>query len=85
MTTVLLSSEGRREYKKLPRSIQILIADTFNPEFARSPFSQSLHIKKLLPPFPGYRVWLGDYRIMFTIEPEFIRIYRIRPRKDSYR
>jgi len=85
MTRVVLTSEGRREYKKLSRDLQILIADTFNADFARGPFSQSLNIRKLQPPFPGYRVRLGSYRIMFTIEPEFIRIYRIRLRKDAYK
>jgi len=85
MTRVVLTSEGRREYKKLSRDFQILIAETFNAEFARNPFSKSLHIRKLQPPFPGYRVRLRGYRIMFTIEPELIRIYRIRLRKDAYR
>ena len=85
MTRVVLTSEGRREYKKLPRDLQILIADTFNAEFAQNPFSQSLHIRKLKPPFPGYRVRLRGYRIMFTLEPEIVRIYRIRLRKDAYK
>lgn len=85
MIQVVLTSEGRREYKKLSKDFQILIADTFNAEFARDPFSQSLHIRKLQPPFPGYRVRLRGYRIMFTIEPEVMRIYRIRLRKDAYR
>ncbi|MDO8561247.1 MAG: type II toxin-antitoxin system RelE/ParE family toxin [bacterium] len=85
MTNVVLSSEGRRDYKKLPRDVQILIAEIFNAEFTRNPFSKLLHIKKLKPPFPGYRVRLGDYRVLFTIESELIKIYRIRHRKDAYK
>lgn len=85
MRQVVLSSGGRQQYKKLSRDIQILISDTFDSTFAKDPFSQPLHLKKLKPPLSGYRVRLGEYRIMFTVETDFIRIYRIKLRKDAYK
>lgn len=85
MNNVFLSSEARKEYKKLPRDIQILIVDIFTPEFAKNPFSQFVDIKKLRSPFPGYRVRIGDYRVLFIIESDSVKIYRIKHRKDVYK
>lgn len=84
MLRVVLSSEGRRDYKKLSRDMQISIADRFNVKSIRELFS-SLRAKKLQPPLPGYRVRVGEYRILFTLESDFVRIYRIKNRKDAYR
>ena len=33
----------------------------------------------------GLRLRLGDYRIMFTLEQESIRIYGVRHRSEAYR
>lgn len=49
--------------------------------------SNSLHgdVKKLTNFSPEYRLRVGNWRILFEIENELIIIYRILPRKESYR
>lgn len=84
MLRVVLSSEGRRDYKKLSKDMQISVADRFSVKSIVELFS-SLRAKKLQPPLPGYRVRVGEYRILFTLESDFVRIYRIKNRKDAYR
>ncbi len=42
-------------------------------------------IKHLTNTEPEYRLWVGDYRVLFEVEGEVIVVYRIRHRKDIYR
>lgn len=49
------------------------------------PFSRALNIKKLQPPLEGYRLRVGEYRVLFDIEEDSILIYSIKHRKDAYR
>ncbi len=32
----------------------------------------------------GYRLWLEDYRMLFTLKGQMLVVYRIRHRKDAY-
>lgn len=42
-------------------------------------------VKKLTNFTPEYRLRVGDYRVLFEVEGEFVVIYRVRHRKDVYR
>jgi mRNA interferase RelE/StbE len=44
-----------------------------------------LQIKKLKSPFDGYRLRVGDYRILFTREGNEITIYDMGHRKEVYK
>lgn len=42
-------------------------------------------IKRLTNFTPEYRLRVGDYRVLFEVEDEKIKIYRIKHRKEAYR
>lgn len=44
----------------------------------------SSQLKKLKTPHIGYRKKVGQYRILFDIEDQYITIYKIKHRKDAY-
>lgn len=33
----------------------------------------------------GYRIRIGDYRVVYTLEKDFIKIVRVKHRRDVYR
>ncbi len=41
-------------------------------------------IKKLTNFTPEYRLRVGKYRVLFEVEEEIVRIYRIKHRQDAY-
>jgi mRNA interferase RelE/StbE len=49
--------------------------------------SRTSNVKKLKKPLHGYRLRVGDYRILFTFDPDKkeIKIYTLDHRKDAYR
>ena len=42
-------------------------------------------IKRLAQFQPGYRLRMGDYRVLFEIESDKIIVYRILHRREAYR
>lgn len=42
-------------------------------------------IKRLTNYTPEYRLWSGDYRVLFELIENKIIIYRIKHRKDAYK
>ncbi|MDO8624041.1 MAG: type II toxin-antitoxin system RelE/ParE family toxin [bacterium] len=85
MARVTLNSVADREYRKLPKDIRLAIDGVLLGTFARDPLSSLLHIRKLHPPLPGYRLRIGEYRVLYTLKDDEAQIYRIRHRKDAYR
>ena len=41
-------------------------------------------IKKLTNFTPEYRLRVGQYRVLFKIDGETLRIYRVKHRRDAY-
>lgn len=85
MIKLLLEPRAVREYKKLPRDVARKIKNVMIGEFVTDPFSPFLNVKKLKTPLVGYRLRIGDYRILFLIDGKIIRVYSIRHRKDAYK
>jgi len=85
MPRLYLTTGAEREFKKLPKEAIERIKIIFDGDFTKNPFAPEFNTTKLKPPIDGYRVRVGDYRILFTASAEYIRVYRIRHRKDSYR
>lgn len=85
MFRVFFTHVAEREYKKLPSEIQERIKLFLNSKFIVDPFAPEFRVHKLRPPFQGYRIRFGDYRMMFEVESNFIRIYKIKNRKDAYK
>ena len=42
-------------------------------------------IKKLTNFTPEYRLRVGQYRVLFKVDGEVLRIYRVKHRKEAYR
>lgn len=71
-----------KELKKLNRDVASNILDGIEDYF-QNPISTK--IKKLKTPFDGaYRLRLGDYRVVFYQEDDFILISKIAHRKQVY-
>lgn len=71
-----------KQLKKLDKSVAKLLLDGIE-EFASNPVLTK--IKKLKTPFDGaYRLRIGDYRVIFYQENEFMLISKIAHRKDVY-
>lgn len=85
MYRIFFKSSGYRDYKHLPRDVGTVLNKVFHGTFCENPLSKTLDIKKLNVPFAGYRLRVGCYRLLFTIEKDSIQIYSIKHRKDAYR
>ena len=85
MARVLLTSSAERDYKKLPPGERAHIRAVFDGGFAERPFASEFHTRKLQEPLAGYRLRVGEYRVLFEFEDDTIVVYRIRHRKDVYR
>lgn len=73
---------AKKDLKKLPYSEQVRIVETCLLLQGRN---HILDIKKLQPPFNGFRLRVGVYRVLFEIDKAIITIYAIKHRKDIYR
>ena len=85
MFRIFFTPAAERAYKKLPLEIRERIKIILSGKFAEYPFAPEFRVHKLKPPFPGYRIRFGDYRMMFEVGPNSIRIYKIKNRKNAYR
>lgn len=85
MARVFLEPKAGREFKKLPKDVRLLIYGILTGVFSKDPLSPVLDVRKMQHPLPGYRLRVGDYRVLFMLEVDTVKIYRIRHRKDAYR
>ena len=85
MARLFFTAGAERDYQKLPIEVQTRISFVLDGHFAIDPFAPELNATKLKPPLHGYRIRIGDYRVLFEFSPEVITVYKIRHRKDSYR
>ena len=85
MARIFFTTGAERDYKKLPIEAQERIILAFSKRFAVNPFAPEFNTTKLKPPLHGYKVRVGNYRILFGFSPEVITVYKIRHRKDAYR
>ena len=80
---VIVFSSAEDDLAKLPKTIHSRIAEALR-DLAGFPIKRT-SIKKLKPPFEGYRKRVGDYRILFDFEDTTVFVHRIKNRKDAYR
>jgi len=85
MARLFFTTGAERDYQKLPVEAQMRISSVLDGRFAINPFAPELNTTKLKPPLHGYKVRVGNYRILFGFSPEVITVYKIRHRKDAYR
>lgn len=84
MYTVELRPSARRELLKLPRPDQRRLIRAMDA-LADNPRPRG--IKKLAGPDDLYRIRVGDYRVVYTIQDDrlIVLVVRIGHRKDVYR
>ncbi|HEY4489154.1 MAG TPA: type II toxin-antitoxin system RelE/ParE family toxin [Candidatus Paceibacterota bacterium] len=85
MFRIGFAPSASKEFKRLPKAAKTSIAALLDGPFSQDPYSRALPTKKLRTPFPGYRLRCGEYRILYTIEDTYIKVYSVRHRKDAYR
>jgi len=79
---VLLTSRALKELKALPRDVKQIVGKGID-KLARE--GRGAGVKKLGG--AGWRLRVGDYRILFEVDDKnkVITIYRIRHRREAYR
>ena len=81
--TVHLERRAERELRRLPRDV-LKRTDAVFLQLAVDPIPAGA-VKLSGRTNDGWRISVGDYRILYRIEGERIVIYRIRHRRDAYR
>jgi mRNA interferase RelE/StbE len=85
MFKVFISPRARRDLKKVPEEILPLVAEVIDSlEFSFYP--EHRDVKKLRGLKSGYRIRIGDWRILYFVDFEGKAIYisNILPRKGAY-
>jgi mRNA-degrading endonuclease RelE of RelBE toxin-antitoxin system len=80
---VIVLSGAREDFDRLPKREQGRIAPALR-SLIYFPVEHS-GIKKLRPPFEGFRKRVGNYRILFDFEDGTVVVRHIVNRKDAYR
>lgn len=84
MYSIEYSRAARKALKAMPRNTARLILEKIE-SLAIDPMAPNNNVKKLTN-HPGYRLRVGDWRIVYTIHEQalLIAVVRIAPRGDVY-
>ena len=85
MYKIGFTKHADKEFKNLPSVIKDSMRKVLNGVFVQDPYNHSLAIKKLHEPLTGYRLRVGSYRILYLVEDDYIKVYKIEHRKDAYK
>lgn len=82
---VEFTKSAAKEFKRLPKAIKLKVVEA-SKFLSENPFSDLLNIKKLKGVDSLYRLRIGDYRLVYTVEGKKLRIIiiKIGHRKDIY-
>lgn len=83
MYKVLLVKKAVKDLDSLPVTVVKRVASALDE--LSSLGIKSSNVKKLHIPLNGYRKRVGDYRILFDVDEDFILVHRICKRSDAYR
>jgi mRNA interferase RelE/StbE len=81
--SVIIENRAQKDFFKLPAHFSAPVRHTIDT-LAGNPRPHG--VKKLAGSKDGYRVRVGNYRILYTIDDNrrLVTIYRIRDRKEAY-
>lgn len=84
MFTVEYSKSARKALKAMPHNMAKLIIDKIGA-MAANPFAHNNNVRKLTT-HPGYRLRVGDWRVVYLIYERalLIAVVRIAPRGEAY-
>jgi mRNA interferase RelE/StbE len=82
--TIIIENKAQKEFLKLPRSHIDSVKKAIN-NLEKEPRPQGS--KKLSGKDDGYRIRVGDFRILYSIDDsrKLVTIYHIRHRREAYR
>ena len=82
--TIDFRPPAARALERLPRSIQARIRKAIDA-LAGEPFPPG--VKKLRGPEGGYRIRVGDYRVIYDVQHErlIVLVVRVAHRREAYR
>lgn len=85
MYEIVFSKEAARALRKMPRNLAQLIREKLN-QIAANPYAPHNNVTKLQNR-PGYRLRIGDWRVIYDIEDKrlVILVLKIGPRGEIYR
>jgi len=83
---VLFQKSAFKEYKKLPKKVQVKIDESLEI-LSVNPLSEILRFKKIRGRENHYRIRIGDYRLIYSPQNEqlIVRVIRVGNRKDVYK
>lgn len=81
--TIHLEQRAERDLRRLPQDV-VRRLDTVFQQLAENPRPDGI-VKLSGKMSSGWRVRVGDYRILYRIEGSRIEVYRIKHRRDAYR
>ena len=84
MFSIEYSKAARKALKTMPRNTARLVMEKIEA-LASDPMAPNNNVKKLTN-HPGYRLRVGDWRVVYTIREQalLIAVVRIAPRGDVY-
>lgn len=84
MFSIEYSKAARKTLKGMPRTTAMLIMEKVEA-LAADPMGPNNNVKKLTN-HPGYRLRVGDWRVVYLIHEQvlLIAVVRIAPRGDAY-
>jgi len=84
MNKLIFAAKAEKQLGKFDLTIRREIAEGLGT-LLDSDLLSVLDVKKLKSPLGGYRLRIGDYRILFVRDGNEVTIYDIGHRKDVYR
>jgi len=84
MCKITFSKQADKVLRRMPRNVALVIAGKIK-ELAESPLRMR-NVKKLTD-HPGYRLRVGDWRVIYTVKEEdlLIHIVKIKSRGEVYK
>lgn len=83
MYEIYLSPRAQKNLRNLSHSNRKRIVVAID-ELAQNPFPRGKKVKKLTTSPTGWRLRVGNIRVLYTIEDKTIKIYTIEKRGDVY-
>lgn len=84
MYKIVFSKKANKDLIKLPLSDQLSVVINIKDKLSVDPFSNGKNPKRLKG-CKSFRLRVGVYRVLYEIEGDVIRAYRILHRKDAYK
>ncbi|HTY21259.1 MAG TPA: type II toxin-antitoxin system RelE/ParE family toxin [Geobacteraceae bacterium] len=84
MFSIEYSKAARKSLKAMPRNTARLIMEKIE-SLAENPMASNNNVRKLTN-HPGYRLRVGEWRVVYTVHEQalIIAVVRIAPRGDVY-